>query len=203
MKFKTELVIATANEGKLKEFSILLEDHFKILTLRDFPSLCLPEEIENTYEGNARLKALYVSQKTGCFSLADDSGLEVDILDGEPGVKSARYCLEKSEKESNDQANNRYLLSQILKKQKNFLKYAAKFRTVLAFCDLEMNIIYSQGLLEGFIVPEAKGANGFGYDPLFWVESYQKTLAELTTDQKNSISHRNLAIKNLKLLINQ
>lgn len=204
-----EIVIATENEGKLDEIrfvlaSILSKDSYTVRSLKDFPHIRLPEETGNTFEENALQKAQFVYNETGLWSLADDSGLEVASLDGRPGVYSKRFAGENA----SDEDNNDKLLTELAQFQNG--GRSAAFRCVLAFVydvpsddsDLEDDIdILSEffsGVVEGSIITSPKGENGFGYDPLFVPDGFEKTMAELSPEVKNSISHRGLALELFK-----
>ncbi len=185
-----KIVIATLNTGKLGEFKSLVgNDQWTILSLRDFPHLPVVEETGNTFHENARLKALSTARVTGYLTLADDSGLEVDYLGGLPGIFSARFAGEAR----NDQKNNEKLLSMLgsipLKQR------TARFRCVIAVAQPTGQVDYCEGVCEGFIGTEPTGTNGFGYDPLFYLPEFEKTMAQLKMEEKNLISHRGKAFK--------
>lgn len=187
-----EIVIATKNTGKIAEFASALADlPVKVLALSDFDNI--PEAIENgeSFAANAEIKARHYARLTGKACLADDSGLEVDVLGGEPGVFSARYAGEHA----SDEENNRKLLNKL----KNITsdKRSGRFRCALALIMNDGGIITAEGICEGIILDELRGRGGFGYDPLFYVPRFGKTFAELSIAEKNIISHRGIAIKNL------
>lgn len=162
------------------------------LNLRDlteFPSLPQPEENGATFADNAIIKAKYYSTQTKLWSLADDSGLEVDALGGRPGVYSARYA----GTEASDDERNSLLLSEL--KDVNESERTARFVCVLAFCSPEEELIkITKGVCEGRIALEAKGSNGFGYDPLFVPSGFDQTFGDLPSDIKQKFSHRALAL---------
>lgn len=193
----TTLLLGTHNKHKVKEISYLLENiPFKIQSLDDFPNLSPVEENGETLEQNAVLKAKTYAKLTGLLTVADDTGLEVAALNGEPGVKSARYAGENCSYED----NNRKLLRELAGLNSN--QRTAKFRCVIACYDPNSNWLQlAEGVLSGEILPEMKGKNGFGYDPIFYVPSLGKTLAELTLEEKNTISHRALALKQAKKIL--
>ena len=183
------LLIATTNPGKLREVrSILAGLSVRLTGLKDYPHL--PEAVEDadTFEGNARRKALHYAKLTGCWTLADDSGLEVDVLGGAPGVHSARYAGEIR----NDAANNAKLIRELAGVEPGERK--ARFRCTMALANPTGILATASGVLEGLIVDEARGCNGFGYDPHFFVPQYGMTTAEMPAEQKNRISHRSRAL---------
>ncbi|MGI6285350.1 XTP/dITP diphosphatase [Neomoorella humiferrea] len=193
-----KIVVATGNEGKAKEFRELLKGlNVTILTLRDFPDVTMPEENGYTFAANALLKARAVAERTGLPALADDSGLEVDFLKGAPGVYSARFAGEPS----NDLLNNQKLLQ--LMAGVPWDKRTARFRCALALIEPEGKEHIAEGTVEGFIAYELKGEYGFGYDPLFYLPAYGKTYAELGEELKNGLSHRALAVKNLRPVLRE
>ena len=190
------LVLATTNQGKLKEFQILLKDlGIELKTLSDYPEIEEIEETGSTFTDNALIKAKTVAEYTGHLTLADDSGLVVPYLKGEPGIYSARYAGE----EKNDKANNDKLLANLKDVPEN--NRLAYFECAIALCDGKGYYENAIGRLEGRILTEERGENGFGYDPLFYLEDYQKTSAELDITEKNKISHRGQAVKKAIQLI--
>lgn len=183
-----ELVIATNNKGKLQEFKKLLQPlNIRVYSLKDFPQIGEIEENGKTFSENALIKAKAVNKLTGLVSMADDSGLQVDYLDGLPGVYSARFAGEPKD----DKANNRKLLA--LLQGVPLEKRTARFICAIAVIDKEGNQYLAEGCCEGLILEEEKGEAGFGYDPLFYVPQYQKTFAQLDMEIKNQISHRGKA----------
>lgn len=188
-----ELVVATRNRGKLQEIRELLTDVCsRVYSLDDFPPF--PETIEDgeTFEENARKKAMEAAEHTGVAALADDSGLLVDWLGGRPGVKSARY----SGAGATEESNNRKLLSELAGVGTSFR--GACFRCVAALAFPGGDCITFSGDLPGFILEEPRGSGGFGYDPLFQVAGQEKTLAEIPLEEKNLLSHRGRAIRELR-----
>ncbi|MEW8958397.1 MAG: XTP/dITP diphosphatase [Moorella sp. (in: firmicutes)] len=195
---RKKVVLATANEGKAREFLELLKDiEVNILTLKDFPEIVMPEESGSTFTANALIKARAVAMATGLPALADDSGLEVDFLKGAPGVYSARFAGEPS----NDLLNNQKLLQ--LMAGVPWDKRTARFRCALAMVVPGGKEHIAEGTVEGFIAYEPKGEYGFGYDPLFYLPAYGKTYAELGEELKNDLSHRALAVKNLRPVLRE
>lgn len=187
------VIIATQNKGKAKDFEALLAPlGYEVLTLRDVAADMDVEETGVTFEENAVIKAEAVADALQTTVIADDSGLEIDVLGGEPGVYSARYAgLEKS-----DEAN----IDKVLGKLEGVMEdeRTARFRCVLAIASPGKKTITFSGSCEGNIIGERRGENGFGYDPIFYVPNLGKTMAELTPEEKASISHRGNAIRELK-----
>ena len=183
-----KIVVATKNEGKVKEILAAFQKlPVELLTLKDFGDL--PEAVEDadTFLGNAQLKARFYAEKTGCACLADDSGLEVEVLGGAPGVRSARYS-----GRHDDAANNEKLVAELQKK--GAVEAAAAFRCVLVLCDADGKELVSEGSCVGHVRQSPCGAGGFGYDPYFYLAS-GKTLAELTLQEKQAVSHRGAALR--------
>ena len=150
----------------------------------------MPVENGKTFAANARQKAVYYAKKTGKICIADDSGLEVQTLKGEPGVRSARYAGE----EADDEANNKLLLQTM----KFHMKRTCRFRCALAVANPAGKILAeTEGICEGMLLHDKVGEEGFGYDPLFWSTELHKSLGEATMEEKNEISHRSKAIKKL------
>jgi XTP/dITP diphosphohydrolase len=183
-----KLVFASNNANKIKEIQQLLPSSFEIVSLKDIGCIEDIPETANTIEGNAILKANYVTEKYGFNCFADDSGLEVEILSGDPGVYSARYA---GEPKNDDNNMNKLLLN--LKDKPN---RKANFKTVIC-----LNINGEQhlftGIINGKIIDEKIGTNGFGYDPIFVPDGYTNTFAELSMEEKSAISHRGKAVKQL------
>jgi len=183
-----ELVFATNNKHKLKELQSILGEKIKLLSLKDIG--CqeeIPEE-QPTLEGNANQKSSYVYEKYGYSCFADDTGLEIEALNGEPGVFSARYAGE----EKNAQANMNKVLHKLAKiKNRN-----ARFRTVISLI-INGEEKQFEGIVEGEIIREKKGAAGFGYDPIFQPKGFKETFAEMNLEDKNKISHRGRAVQGL------
>ncbi|MGT2924635.1 nucleoside-triphosphate diphosphatase [Streptococcus caviae] len=187
------ILIATRNEGKTKEFSQMFAKlGLKVENLNQYPELPEVEETGLTFEENARLKAETISNLTGKMVLADDSGLQVDILGGLPGVWSARF----SGPDATDQKNNAKLLHE-LAMVFDLKDRSAHFHTTLVVAAPDRESLVVEADWPGYIGMEAKGSNGFGYDPLFIVGESGKTAAELSAQEKNDISHRGQAVKKL------
>ncbi|WP_374722924.1 XTP/dITP diphosphatase [Peribacillus tepidiphilus] len=186
------ILIATKNKGKAKEFEALFYPKgYKVLTLLDMDDHLDVEETGKTFEENAKLKAETISSYYNLPVLADDSGLMVDALDGRPGIYSARYAGE----EKNDESNLQKVLAEL--KDIPDDERTARFYCALAFAIPGEETRLYKGTIEGRITKEPKGSNGFGYDPIFYVPSKEKTMAELSADEKNEISHRAQAIRYL------
>ena len=183
---KKKLVFATNNAHKLEEIKNILGDKVEILSLADIDCHANIPETADTLEGNARQKAMYVYTHYGMDCFADDTGLEVDALEGAPGVHSARYA---SEKGHDSQANMEKLLREM--EEKNDRK--AQFRTIISLIEKGEEKQF-EGIVRGEILRERKGNSGFGYDPVFRPEGYDKTFAELGNEIKNKISHRARAV---------
>jgi XTP/dITP diphosphohydrolase len=187
------IVLATGNQDKVREIKQILGPvpvEFK--TLLDFPDVVPAEETGATFEANAVAKALHVWRETGLASLADDSGLEVDALDGEPGVRSARFAGE----DVSYTANNEKLIRMIRDVPEE--KRTARFVCVAVLVTPAGKMVLQRGEMEGLIVDEPRGGGGFGYDPIFYVPHLKKTVAELDEAEKNCISHRAKAFGALK-----
>ncbi|MCY8514336.1 XTP/dITP diphosphatase [Bacillus atrophaeus] len=191
-----EAIIATHNPGKVKEFKdILAPKGYDVKSLADIGFLEEIEETGHTFEENAVLKAEAVAKAVNKMVIADDSGLSVDNLGGSPGVYSARYAGEQKD----DMAN----INKVLQKLKGIEKEqrTARFRCALAVSIPGEETKTVEGHVEGYIAEEPIGENGFGYDPIFIVKDKDKTMAELTSDEKNKISHRANALKKLSQLL--
>ena len=183
-----KLVFASNNKNKIQEIQALVPNTIQIVSLEEIGCIEDIPETADTIEGNAILKANYVTEKYGFDCFADDTGLEVEALNGAPGVYSARYAGEQ--KDANDNMDK--LLSEL--KDKSNRK--ANFKTVIALnLNGEQNLF--TGIINGKIIDKKIGTNGFGYDPIFIAEGHSKTFAELTIEEKSTISHRGLAVKQL------
>ena len=186
-----QILIATKNEGKLKEFKqIFTAKGIEVLSLKDVDEDVDVQENGLTFEENARLKADSYAKTIGIPVLADDSGLEIDALNGRPGIFSARYA-----GDHNDAANNAKVLTELGGVPDE--KRTATFHTTVVVRKPDGTELVANGNLRGRILSVPRGDNGFGYDPLFYVEEKQKTLAQMTREEKNQISHRALAIQDL------
>jgi XTP/dITP diphosphohydrolase len=199
MDTKTRLLLATNNKGKIREYKSLLKGiPYDITTPAE---IGIPPNVDETgvsFEENASLKATVMAKQSGLPALADDSGLEVDALGGEPGVHSHRYAGEGA----SDTDRNSFLLSKL--KGVPEKKRTAQFRCVIAIAGPHGKTDLFSGICRGIIIDEPRGKNGFGYDPIFLVPELGKTMAELTLEEKNRISHRaRAAEKAREFLINR
>ncbi len=187
-----KIVFATNNKNKLSEIRSILGDEFEVLSLNDIDCHADIPETSDTLEGNALQKAQYISKRYGMVVFADDTGLEVEALGGEPGVHSARYA-EGTDHDS--EANMRKLLAKLGDNDNR----KAQFRTVIALIRNHPDdiVTFFEGKVEGEIIREKRGDSGFGYDPIFMPKGYDKTFAELGMDVKNHISHRAKAVEKL------
>lgn len=183
-----KIIFATNNAHKLSEVQAVLGEGFELVT----PRMCgveedIPETAE-TLEGNASQKAHYLYKKTGLDCFADDTGLEVEALDGAPGVHSARYATDGHD----FAANNRLLLKNLEGKENR----RARFRTVISLIEQGEEHLF-EGIVEGHIIDHESGEEGFGYDPLFVPEGFDRTFAEMSAEEKNAVSHRGRAVRKL------
>ena len=188
-----KIIFATGNEGKMKEVRMILEDlGLPVLSLKDAGITADVEENGTTFEENALIKAKAVMEVTGALTLADDSGLEIDALNGEPGIYSSRYLGE----DTSYVKKNSVILERL--KDVPEEKRGARFvcAVAAAFPDGQTKVI--RGIMEGIIGYEIKGENGFGYDPIFYLPQYGKYSAELSSDEKNAISHRGEALRRIR-----
>tara|TARA_B110000240_G_scaffold177242_1_gene205706 strand:+ start:604 stop:1182 length:579 start_codon:yes stop_codon:yes gene_type:complete len=183
-----KLVFATNNLNKLKEVQNMLSDSIEILSLKDIHCFDEVKETESTLEGNAQLKANYITNKFGINCFADDTGLEVDSLDGKPGVHSARFAGEPS----NSENNMRKLLMDLETKTNR----KSQFRTVVSLNMNDKKFLF-EGICKGEILKEKQGEKGFGYDPIFKPEGFLESFAVMSIEEKNKISHRGIAIQKL------
>jgi XTP/dITP diphosphohydrolase len=193
-----QLLLATSNEHKLIEVGEILAPHgIEVVGLNSLDgSYEEPIEDADTFAGNARLKALAYAKATGKRCMADDSGLSVDVLGGKPGVYSARFAGVGTTREERDSANNALLLSKLQHTSES--ERSARFVCAMCVADPDGTVVgESEGTFEGMITLEPKGTNGFGYDPLLFVQDAQKTSAEMTSDEKNARSHRGEAVRNI------
>lgn len=183
-----ELLLATRNAHKTREFAQLLGNEFKVVDLNSFPQVQAAEETGSTFAENAIRKAISASEKIVDLVLADDSGLEVDALGGAPGIYSARYAGENATDEQN--------VTKLLRELESIRDRSARFRCVLALARSGKLLGTFEGVAEGVIVDAPRGSAGFGYDPIFAPNGFEQTFAELP--QKNQISHRAKAIGALR-----
>ena len=188
-----KLVFATNNLHKLKEVQEMLSNSIEVLSLKDIGCFEDIEETEITLEGNAKLKADYITKKYGFDCFADDTGLEVEALDGKPGVYSARYAGENGNAEKN--------MEKLLFELKNKLSRKAKFRTIIALNITNKQYLF-EGICDGEILNEKTGVKGFGYDPIFKPSNASCSFAEMNSEEKNIISHRGIAIQELVQFLN-
>ncbi len=187
-KMKNKLVFATNNKHKLEEVSHILKDKIELLSLKDINCDVDIPETATTLEGNAVLKAQYIHENYGLNCFADDTGLEIEALNNEPGVYSARYAGSDKSSEEN--------MLKVLKNLEGIENRKAQFRTAVSLIINNEQYLF-EGIIKGTIIKEKRGISGFGYDPIFVPEGYDKTFAELGNEIKNKISHRALAINKL------
>jgi XTP/dITP diphosphohydrolase len=191
-----KLLLATNNEGKVREYKSMLRDlPFELVSLAELGIKTEVDEIGGSLEENARLKAIAFARESQLLTLADDSGLEVDALGGEPGRLSARYAGEGA----SDRDRVNYLLSRL--KDVPEAKRSAHFRCVIAIAQPDGKVELCQGECEGVITLEPRGNFGFGYDPIFYLPGLGKTMAELTLEEKNRVSHRGRAAREASKLL--
>jgi XTP/dITP diphosphohydrolase len=183
------ILLASNNEHKLSEVRSILGPDFQVLSLADVGFDEDIPETQDTIEGNAEQKARYVFERLKMPCLADDSGLEVTALNGEPGVRSARYA--------GTHGNSAENMRLLLKKLEDVDDRSARFKCVIAYIDNDGRLHRFEGIVKGTILTEPRGHGGFGYDPLFVPEGYVKTFAEMKDEEKNAISHRTNALRKL------
>lgn len=191
------IVLATHNRDKREELQEALSEFtVKILSLNDFPFIGEIEEVGQTLLENSMIKAKTVHNLTQLPVIADDTGLEVEALNGAPGIYSARYAGEDVTYEDN--------VNKLLAEMENIPleNRKAQFRTVISFVDKDREL-WTEGTIKGIIGESAKGKNGFGYDPVFFVPELEKTFSELSIGEKNKISHRGLAMKKFRILLRE
>ena len=189
-----KLVIATQNKHKIEEIKPGLNPEIELIGLSDLHFQGEVPENSDTLEGNALEKAKFSHHDPGDHSMSDDTGLEVESLNGEPGIYSARYAGESKNSDNNNE--------KLLNKLKGKSNRNARFRTVIALI-IRNNEYLFEGIVEGIIIENRKGNMGFGYDPVFLPEGYNKTFAEMTLEEKNEISHRARALKKLTVFLNE
>ena len=183
-----ELIIASQNQNKLVEFKKILGDKINLFSLSDIGLNQEIPENEKTIKKNAMFKAKFVNIQTGKNVFADDTGLEIDSLNGEPGVYSARY--------SGDDRNSDKNIELVLRKLKNKANRNSRFKTIISLI-LDGKSVNFEGVVEGKITEEKRGSNGFGYDPIFQPNGYASTFGEMSLNEKNKISHRSIAINKM------
>jgi len=199
---KRKILVASTNPGKIAELKAMLDADIQWLRLSDFSDIEEIEEDGVTFVENARKKAIGYARATGLWTIADDSGLVIDALDGAPGVKSARFS---GDKETNRKLLDHKNMARVLKLMEGVPKEkrTARFVCHLCLASPEKILIETEGTLEGLVAEGQIGENGFGYDPIFLVPNLNKTVAQLTREEKNAISHRGNAIRKLKPLLNK
>ena len=183
-----KIVFATNNAHKLDEIKEIMQGKLDVLSLKEIGFEGDIEETSDTLEGNAEIKARHIYDQYAIDCFADDTGLEIDALNGKPGVYSARYAGEPTDSVRN--------MEKVLREMSEVSNRKACFRTVICLMENGKTFFF-EGKIEGEILPEPKGEKGFGYDPIFVPKGYVKSFAELTADEKNTISHRALAVKEL------
>lgn len=188
-----ELVFATNNEHKLREISQILGNRFKVLSLSDINCVEDIPEDSPTIEENSMDKAEYVYKRYQKNCFADDTGLEIEALEGRPGVISARYAGEEKNMDKN--------IEKVLNELNGIDNRRARFKTVISLI-INGKKFQFEGVVNGTILTEKKGMGGFGYDPVFWPEGYTKTFAEMNPEEKNKISHRGIAVDKLTEFLN-
>ena len=188
-----KMIFATGNEGKMREVRMILGDlGAEILSLKEAGIQAEAKENGTTFEENAVIKAKEIMEKTGALVLADDSGLEVDALNGEPGIYSARYMGH----ETSYHIKNENLIERL--EGKTGEERSARFVCAIAACFPDGRVLTTRGTMEGQIGYEEKGENGFGYDPIFYLPEYQCYSGELPLEEKNKLSHRGKALRLMK-----
>jgi XTP/dITP diphosphohydrolase len=197
-----KILVATTNVGKIAELKAMLDLDAQWLDLSYYPEIEEIEEDGQTFIENACKKAISYAKATGQWTIADDSGLQVDALGGEPGIKSARYSGDKTINEDGSLIDHRNI-AKVLELLEGVpqAKRTARFFCSLALASPEEVLIETEGTLEGLITKKEIGNNGFGYDPIFFVPHLNKTVAQLTSEEKNAISHRGNAIRKLKPML--
>ncbi len=194
-----KLLIATNNPGKLCEYQEILADlPVELVSPADAGLTLDPEETGSTFEENAVIKAQAFAQASGLLTLADDSGLEIDALNGEPGVYSARYG---NTTKKDHEGRYRLVLEKLATIPSD--ERTARFKCVVALATAEAVVDTAEGAVEGVITLAPKGDGGFGYDPIFFVPEFARTMAQLTSDEKNSVSHRSRAVHAAMPMIEQ
>jgi XTP/dITP diphosphohydrolase len=196
------ILVATTNPGKIAELSAMLDADVQWVNLSDFKGIGEIKEDGQSFAENARKKALGYAKETGLWTIADDSGLVIDALGGQPGVKSARFSGAKDKERTLIDHKN---IAKVLKLLEGVPKEkrTAKFVCCLCMAGADKVLIETQGSLEGLIIDRETGTNGFGYDPIFFVPKLNKTVAQMDANEKNAISHRGNAIRKLRPLLNE
>lgn len=194
------IVVASENRAKAAEIAEILAGEglaMEVLSLADFPGVSLPPETGSTFAANAAVKARQAAQATELAAIADDSGLEIDALDGEPGVRSARYAGE----DATDEDRYRKVLDLLADVPDH--RRRARFRCAAAFAEAGGKVMLAEGTCQGRIAKQAAGSGGFGYDPVFIPDGYSVTMAQLTPAQKHRISHRGRAFRLLAQMVRE
>ena len=199
---RRRILVASSNPGKVAELRAMLDADVEWVSLSDFPNIHEIEEDGQTFAENARKKVIGYAKATRLWTIADDSGLVIDSLDGAPGVNSARFSGAKDKDRTLLDHKN---MAKVLKLLEGVLKEkrTARFVCCLCLASPEKILIETEGTLEGFIAEKEAGENGFGYDPIFFVPQLGKTVAQLSREEKNAISHRGNAIRELKPLLDE
>jgi len=204
LKGRRKILVASTNPGKVSELRAMLDADVEWVGLADFPGIGQIEEDGTTFAQNARKKATEYAKATGLWTIADDSGLVVDALGGEPGVKSARFSGQKLEGQDRTPIDHRNIAKVLeLLKDMPKEKRTARFVCCLCIASPQEILVETQGTLEGFITDREIGSNGFGYDPIVFVPGANKTAAQMTAEEKNAISHRANAIRKLKPMLDK
>lgn len=194
------ILVATTNAGKCHEVRAVLADlPVRLAALQDFPPMPHPDETGETFAANAMLKALHYARQAVCLTLADDSGLDVDALCGEPGVRSARYAGvlgDPTDRVNCDAANNAKLIAELAGVPRE--RRTARYHCVVALASPEKVLALATGTVAGLIVDHPRGSGGFGYDPHFFVPEFGMTMAQLPPENKNAISHRGQALRAIR-----
>jgi XTP/dITP diphosphohydrolase len=199
-----KILVASTNPGKLKELRAMLDADVEWVGLSDFPGIKEVKEDGATFAQNARKKATEYAKATGLWTIADDSGLIVDALGGQPGVNSARFSGKKLEGEERTLIDHRNIAKVLaLLKGVPKEKRTARFVCCLCLASPQKILAETEGTLEGFITDREVGSNGFGYDPIVFVPGADKTVAQMTAKEKNAISHRGNAIRKLKPMLDE
>jgi len=202
LAIKRKILVSTTNPGKAAELKSMLDLDVNWLGLSDFPDIPVVKEDGATFIENACKKAVGYARATGLWTIADDSGLVIDALQGGPGIESARFSGQKGgDRKLIDHKNSQKVLK--LLKGVPTKKRTARFVCSLCLASPDRILIETQGTLEGLIAEKEIGENGFGYDPIFFVPRLKKTVAQLTREEKNAISHRGNAIRKLKPLLEE
>jgi XTP/dITP diphosphohydrolase len=197
-----KILLATTNKGKLAEMKAMLDAPVEWVTLADFPGIKEVVEDGSTFAENARKKALGYARQIGLWTLADDSGLCIDALDGAPGVNSARFSGEKEAGEPRSLIDHRNI-EKVLRLLKNVPpeKRTARFVCCLCLADPDKVLAETTGVWNGVILDHEEGTGGFGYDPVMFIPEYKKTVGHMTAPQKNALSHRSQAVAQLRPLL--